>query len=135
MSGDHSPGGHSAAIARRADRKRKGRELAAGPTQGVFDRNDGASMAAGTDWLGFGLASCRLNSSEWRPSTVATVIREMCAASNAAAELVHVAAIASLASKWTAARRTVIRDEATERPRIEARSNRRRWRAGRDGRR
>jgi len=59
----------------------------------------------------------------------------MCAASNAAAEFVHVAAIASLASKWTAVRRTVIRDEATERPRIEARSNRRRGRAGRDGRR
>jgi hypothetical protein len=54
----------------------------------------------------------------------------MCAASNAAAEFVHVAAIASLASKWTAVRRTVIRDEATERPRIEARSN-----TGRGGRR
>jgi hypothetical protein len=49
----------------------------------------------------------------------------MCAASNAAAEFVHVAAIASLASKWTAVRRTVIRDEATERPRIEARSKHR----------
>lgn len=61
-------------------------------------------------------------------------MRGMCAASNAAAELVHVAATASLAHKRMVVRRMATRDDVTDRPRMGARSNKKLRNADRDGR-